>query len=119
MPSSTFANRCAGGVISPQQGWWGEAFENAAGSARNKRMQMTGQIARPEHAFIIDWFRRRRTETCKTKNQKSETESAVSHSRHLHAGQFAGEAGLADLLEHLSHLSILAEQIVHFLHAGS
>ena len=29
------------------------------------------------------------------------------------------EAGLAHLLEHLSHLRVLAQQIVHFLHAGA
>jgi|HubBroStandDraft_6_1064221.scaffolds.fasta_scaffold21839_2 hypothetical protein len=45
--------------------------------------------------------------------------ASVLHARHFHTGHAAGEAGLAHGLEHLPHLSVLAEQVVDFLHAGA
>src|SRR5882762_11483980 len=44
---------------------------------------------------------------------------SLLHSRKLHPCHSPGEAGLAHLLEHFFHLSVLAEQVVDFLHAGA
>src|ERR1700730_10101269 len=52
--------------------------------------------------------------------QKGEPSSApLLHSRKLHPCHSAGETWFAHLLEHFFHLSVLAKQVVDFLHAGS
>ena len=43
----------------------------------------------------------------------------LPHARQLHSGQLAAEAGFAHVLEHFAHLGVLAQELVHFLHAGS
>src|SRR5260221_171940 len=41
------------------------------------------------------------------------------HSGNLHPRHSSRKAWFTHLLEHFSHLSVLAEQVVDFLHAGS
>jgi len=51
--------------------------------------------------------------------RKLMTDGGRLHSRELHPCHPPRETGLAHLLEHLFHLRVLAEQVIHFLDAGS
>src|SRR5580704_19347837 len=83
----------------------------SAKTSRKGRVSRLGADSSRERHFIKHWS--------VASKSSLRLATVLLHPRHLHPCQPSGEAGLAHLLEHFFHLRVLAQKVVHFLHAGA